>query len=683
MKIRFIKPLFILFILFACAGRLISPPDQSTSSNSEQISTKYLNDYKNLSVIPFNCDYYLKQDYSNFPLKEVMDLYISNNCEILEVSKSPKWLLKRQQEIILSKDVTKLNDENLIKYSDSVIFYTRYLKTQKQKELHLKKELKKFSKNKELNDKLYKHLYKISPRLNPEIDIENYYLIGRDFQRNRKFKTARKYYRYILFNPKESISKRILAWSQTLRTYKNERNKPKYLFTIYKFRAWIKRQIKRKNKYSKDENRTLVRSYQKWTIRLARSLWNQGHIEKAKYLLKVQLKSNDYSTENIALMNWLIANMYLEQKKNDIALKYLSIAEKINHNNISLKDTILWSYSFTLILKNEYKLAATELEKNIPELEKISPRPKLNFWLAFCLKEIGDKRSNEIFDKISTENPFNYYGIISTIILEKPFEKINIRKPVFPTFDLKYAWLYFLKDKEILKEYMSKKIHKEKYTNDQYFSYMYYSKDFNNAIFKYFSLKPEQRKKLKDIATSFLFPIPYKDEIEKASKSFNVKSPLIFSITRQESAFNTHARSPADAFGLMQLIPKRAIEISKKLNIEYNNLYDLYDPQKNINMGTYLLEQTLKQYNGNFVKTVASYNAGPGAIKRWFKSRFKGDYLKFIELIPYRETRKYVKLTFRNYVIYKQILSDKDFMLKKNIFSNINETLGYYQVSEN
>jgi soluble lytic murein transglycosylase len=124
---------------------------------------------------------------------------------------------------------------------------------------------------------------------------------------------------------------------------------------------------------------------------------------------------------------------------------------------------------------------------------------------------------------------------------------------------------------------------------------------------------------------------------------------------RQESAFNPLARSSADAFGLMQLLPRVAKSSALKNNIPLNQDADLFKPHVNIPLGSAHLSDLWEKYNGQFILAVASYNASEKAIQNWLSTRYRGDSLEFIEDIPYEETRSYVKLVMRNLVFYQRI----------------------------
>ena len=166
-----------------------------------------------------------------------------------------------------------------------------------------------------------------------------------------------------------------------------------------------------------------------------------------------------------------------------------------------------------------------------------------------------------------------------------------------------------------------------------------------------------------------IFPIPYLDLITNFSNVYDVPLELVLAITRQESAFSPSERSWADAFGLMQLIPEKAKELSKKHDIQYEDFNDLYDPDTNLEMGTALLSELREKFHYKFAQSVAAYNASEEVIKVWERERFNGDYIEFIEMIPYEETRTYIKTVFRNFITYKRITGNQDFIIDKDFFA--------------
>lgn len=149
---------------------------------------------------------------------------------------------------------------------------------------------------------------------------------------------------------------------------------------------------------------------------------------------------------------------------------------------------------------------------------------------------------------------------------------------------------------------------------------------------------------------SLLFPTPFLSEIKELS--LGIDPIVILSLMRQESAFNPRAMSPVGARGLMQLMPATARRFSRRVRTSA-----LLRPETNIKIATQYLRKLLEMYDGNLVYTLAAYNAGEGRVKRWKKEIFISDNpLIQVELIPFKETRNYVKLIYRNIHFYQNLL---------------------------
>ena len=149
---------------------------------------------------------------------------------------------------------------------------------------------------------------------------------------------------------------------------------------------------------------------------------------------------------------------------------------------------------------------------------------------------------------------------------------------------------------------------------------------------------------------------------------------LILSIIRQESEFDTSARSRVGAQGLMQLMPYTAKTVSKQAKVTYSKSKLTRDPEYNINLGSFYISGLLSNYGGSYPFATAAYNAGPKRVKYWKKinkNPQKGqiDYVDWIELIKFKETRNYVQRVLENYNVYRYILSQKPIYLK-DFFKN-------------
>ena len=152
-----------------------------------------------------------------------------------------------------------------------------------------------------------------------------------------------------------------------------------------------------------------------------------------------------------------------------------------------------------------------------------------------------------------------------------------------------------------------------------------------------------------------LYPLFYDDVIFPLANKRDVDPLLIYALMKRESLFQKRVKSYANAYGLMQILPSTAQRLSKSLNYsEYNEPMDLYEPEININLGIYYLQNLIKQFDGSLPQVLASYNAGENRVEKWEKRYLKDDELDiFTELIPISQTRKYVKYVLYYYYVYQ------------------------------
>lgn len=153
------------------------------------------------------------------------------------------------------------------------------------------------------------------------------------------------------------------------------------------------------------------------------------------------------------------------------------------------------------------------------------------------------------------------------------------------------------------------------------------------------------------------FPNPYRAIVAKEAQQFGVNPALITAVMRQESRFMPHAYSSVGATGLMQLMPDtaRSVATSLELGSKVNTAY-LFQPALNIRLGTAYLRM-LKGDGLRNVEVIASYNAGIGRVKQWNKNLSHLQKEEWVELIPFDETRNYVKNVLSNQAYY-QYLAD-------------------------
>jgi soluble lytic murein transglycosylase len=154
------------------------------------------------------------------------------------------------------------------------------------------------------------------------------------------------------------------------------------------------------------------------------------------------------------------------------------------------------------------------------------------------------------------------------------------------------------------------------------------------------------------------FPLVYYQSILKQAKQHQLDPAWIYAVTRQESAFIQNARSSAGALGLMQLMPGTAQLVAKKHQVHLGNHTAILEPHTNIQLGTQYLRMMLDTYENHPILATAAYNAGPGRVKKWLPNTgMSAD--SWIETIPFKETREYVKNVLTYTIIYQQLLGHK------------------------
>lgn len=151
------------------------------------------------------------------------------------------------------------------------------------------------------------------------------------------------------------------------------------------------------------------------------------------------------------------------------------------------------------------------------------------------------------------------------------------------------------------------------------------------------------------------FPLAFDKAIISSSNNHKINPAWAFAIARRESSFMPDANSPVGARGLMQIMPATAKLLTRK-RTERNKLFDATN---NINLGTKYLGQLSARYKGNQILATASYNAGPHRVKAWLKERPELPADIWIETIPYKETRDYVKSVMAYQQIYQLKIGQK------------------------
>ena len=301
------------------------------------------------------------------------------------------------------------------------------------------------------------------------------------------------------------------------------------------------------------------------------------------------------------------------------------------------------------------------------------------YWLAKTYQKLGKKDlATEWFEK-AAKFLTTYYGQLAFIELN-PNETFELTKDIEISKEYKE---YFYKKELVKVTYLLHELNEDKYTkhilrhlaNDKIDSGSEILAaelatsidrfDFAIQIAKIASYE-------KRFHNTFNYPIISTPNYINGRKI--PETAFILSIIRQESEFDLSANSHAGAKGLMQLMPYTAKLVAKQANLPYSKSRLTKDAEYNINLGSHYIAGLMLEYDGAYPFAIAAYNAGPKRVRYWKKinknpQKNQINYVDWIELIKFRETRNYVQRVLENYNVYRYILEQKPVTMK-NFFKD-------------
>ncbi len=326
----------------------------------------------------------------------------------------------------------------------------------------------------------------------------------------------------------------------------------------------------------------------------------------------------------------------------------------------------LWNLIWYAYKKNDYISVEKLSLKHLKIYKKVNSTPKVIFWLGKTyLKQNKIQEAHNVFNKLITRYPDDYYGLRAASILGKkndfwetsknnklPTDKAEIDFPISTADvdikDLKLInTLFNMGDYEVWLD--------ADFTNpivESWFEFKKGKKSRSIVLARDEISKMEIKAPVISAVYKLAYPVYMTKEINISGEKLEIDPFLIASIIREESYYNENARSRTGAIGLMQLMPQTANYMLNRLNV--SNTADIEDIRTNLYLGSNYLKYLKDKFN-NDLYVVTAYNGGEGAAGKWTK-KFNGeDYDEFIEDIPYDETRNYVKKVFRTYQMYKKI----------------------------
>lgn len=292
---------------------------------------------------------------------------------------------------------------------------------------------------------------------------------------------------------------------------------------------------------------------------------------------------------------------------------------------------------------SEGKVSTAVILKNYNRLEKLSAvRAAMILWFrgkrktALQLLKRKDLRAYLFWKGVKPPPSLSYYSI-----MKKSFPRI--KKRFFPSEKIPFRSLAFIMAGET---YAAESELAKKPSLTLARIYKRAGIDFKMI---YWASQAFSQGKMTREVLEMMFPLSYFPLVIKYCKEYSLDPLLFLSLIREESKFNPWAISPAGARGLTQIMPFLSRTLSRKLKIPH----DPFNPEYSIKMGCYHFAELLKEFNGNVIYALAAYNAGSKRVKKWIRKFKTKNLLLWIELIPIRQTRFYVKKILRSWEVYK------------------------------
>lgn len=517
-------------------------------------------------------------------------------------------------------------------------------------------------------------LYKNSPRLNPAPTHQELNSVAADYRYHREFDKALATYQKIFKSRRSSLDDQFHALKSIRITNKVAQRRNEYINATVDLVNWTKKQY-RKNKGKKKKDQKAIERFHDSQILLARTLWTEDQNTRAMKVLNEshRLLRGTYSMDEVF---FIMGRIYEEKGDFKKALEYFEASYKEPVSQSDIRDRIAWLKSWNYFKLEKWEEAKTSFEQMRDSVKEPSDKSRARFWLARTLVKLNQTAEAETeLRALQKEDTLGYYGMLAYRDLKESFPplKVDTEEPfVLSLLNMKeldastrltIEWLISVNEKSFAEGLLNKAVEdlkKQKVTEES--AWLAISSGYARTglylplFVALSSLDASVKDRLLNDHPDLLFPQSYADIIAEASEKSGIPQEFIFSIIRQESAFNPEARSPADAFGLMQLLPSVAKALAQKNNLDYEKATDLFVPEINVPLGAFELKTLMKKYNNQFILAVSGYNANAGAIRGWLKTRYRDDAVEFIEEVPYEETRTYIKLVMRNYVFYQRLL---------------------------
>lgn len=353
--------------------------------------------------------------------------------------------------------------------------------------------------------------------------------------------------------------------------------------------------------------------------------------------------------------------------------RYASFVKTYGRDEKTLDARWFWGWMYFRL--GDYDKAKTQWQAIIKLAPRSSLSPRVNYWLARMAEMEGQQATaKETYARVNEDDAWSYYGylarerLLSLQVNVKVSRGMDLKAPkgwtqaTFPIHHPRFqraVTLYELgldsmaakalrgvpvptSDEDAL---ALAELHHA--LGDDHRAQLIVRTRFRDEL-----SRADARSELLTLS----YPMAFASEIAASSAAYKVEPEVVWAVMRQESTFRRDAISSANAQGLLQLIPRTAQRMARELQLKPPATFT--EPAINIQLGTAYLGRLLESFASHLGLAAAAYNAGPPAVEQWLLRLHELPFDVWVEEIPFRETRDYVKKVVANYAAYRRIYRD-------------------------
>jgi soluble lytic murein transglycosylase len=391
-----------------------------------------------------------------------------------------------------------------------------------------------------------------------------------------------------------------------------------------------------------------------------------------------------HAEEWAALSQYKIGLIYLQENDNPRAEKefaqYLRAYPKGRQ-----RDDVLWGLAWAQYNQNRFAEARKSFQQR--SLTGDDTALSASYWVARCDEQLGKTQAaQDGFRKLAQSHPLDYYGFLAAARIPETVDAFPVRRtfaqePVTAATRPETAHFHLERGEALVQ--MNRPVEAER----EYLAAAQVSKgrDLHLAVAQALASVGRYRAAQQMIWASFrsellrkdvfytdlwelAYPKAFHALVHGAATQRQTDPFIVLALMREESRYQPDVSSPADAFGLLQIIVPTAKRVAARLGLPEPSRNDLYGPELNITLGTAYIRSLIDIYQGNLFLAFAGYNGGPQNVNRWMARRPDAALDEFVEQIPFTETRNYVRKVTTSLLRY-QFIYMPDEMLAGNFLT--------------